>query len=203
MTAPLQTLVIAGDEPLVVASLLSATAKLGYRCVAQTSSGVEALKLVQRHKPNLLLMNVRLPDLDGFEALKQITPLNTTAVVFWVGDVAPEITSQALDSGASGFLVQPFDIRQVRAVLELGWHHFQVAYSLRAETLVLKDNLETRKLVDRAKGILMEARGISEPEAYRLLQRMSQDKRMSIKDVCKAVEHIQMVVGTKTKKHAA
>jgi|GEM_PF-822042 len=203
MRTPLQTIIVAGDDAVIVDELVLMVKKLGYHCLAQTTATSDVLPLVQRHHPQLLVMPFLINKPEEFDALKQILSLAFTAVIVDVGDISSQMTQTIMDAGASGFLLRPIDIRQLRAVLESAWHQFQNTQSLRAEMLGLKDQLETRKLVDRAKGILMEARGISEPEAYRLLQRMSQDKRMSIKEVCKAVEHIQMVVGTKARKKAA
>lgn len=200
---PFQRFAIVGDDTATIDLLLKVTEKLGYTCIAKASAAVQAFELVRFHQPQVCLLNIEPGDAVGLEALEQIVALGTTAVFVWSRNAQTDLTQRALALGATGFFVPPFDLAQLLAVIEGGWVQFQRAHALQAEVGQLRDQLETRKLVDRAKGILMAARGITEPEAYKLLQRMSQDKRMSMKDVCRAVEQIEMVVGSKVKKHAA
>ena len=140
-----------------------------------------------------------MPGLENAKILEQLIPLKTTGVVLIAEESDFDLCQEAMDQGAVGFLLKPLDGAQVRSVLQTAWHRFQGELLLHQEVDALKDGLETRKLLDRAKGILIAERGITEPEAYRLLQKMSQDKRVSMKDVCRAVDQIQMVVGSKTK----
>jgi len=173
MSEPLHTVMAAGQAQGDIDALLSVTQKLGYVCLSRTNSASSALQPVAQHKPQMLLLHLQSAEKNILESIKQIAALNSTAIAVWADEEDFALVPQAMDIGAGAFLLPPFDIRQVRAVLEAGWHRFQTLRSLQAELDVLKDNLETRKLIDRAKGILMQARGISEPEAYRLLQRMT------------------------------
>lgn len=185
---------IALHDPEAAGRLEAMVHQLHFPLKGIAKTGLEALALVQLHKPSLLIMDELMPGLSAREMLTQIQGVQTTAVVF-VLDAQHESGFEAMDAGAAGVLITPLYPSQVKTVCEMAVSRFEREQGLRNEIASLKDGLETRKLLDRAKGILMAERGVTEQEAYRLLQKMSQDKRVSIKDVCRAVDQIRLVVG--------
>src|SRR5690348_7401237 len=125
MTESLKTIALADDDPVILRLLLASTARMGYQCVGQAATGLEAVAIAQISKPNVLIIDLHMPGLDGLAAMKQIIPMGNTAVVLITGDIDPMLPRQAMDAGAAGFLVKPFDQNQIRAVLEIAWHRFQ------------------------------------------------------------------------------
>ena len=203
MASPLKTIAIADDEQGVVAILQAIVTDLGYECVGIAHDGMEAVELVRRTKPNVLLMDFHMPLLDGLEATRQIIALAHTAVVVLTAETNPEIGRKAMDLGACGYMQKPFDTRQIAAIIESAWHRFQTVFSLQEQTRQLNEALELRKLTEKAKGILMEQQGFGEEEAHRCLLKMSQDQGITLKEVCRSVIQVRMVLGRKAVKKAA
>jgi len=202
MGIPLQTIAIADSDAAQTGIFQQFAQAHSYACVGVAHNPIEAIALVQTFKPQILLLHIDLPGLSGLQGIRQLLQFKTTALVLLTSDPDHPLCQPALDLGAEAVVVTPWQAPQLRATLKTAWHEFQRDQTRQTDIEALKDALETRKLIDRAKGILMQERGISEPEAYRLLQKMSQDKRVSIKDVCRAVEQVRSIVGTKTKRKA-
>jgi len=199
MTSPLQSIVIADDDSVVLRLLARAVAELGYTLAGQAADGYQAVELVKIHRPDVLLADIHMPNVDGLQAMTMIVPLGSTAIVLLTGDTNPELARRALDAGASGYLHKPFEILQLGATLENAWHRFKTIQGLNEQTRLLEETLELRKLAEKAKGILMEEQGIPEAEAHRLLQKMSQDQSLPLKEVCRSVIQVRMVLGNKTR----
>ncbi len=202
MTLPLKTILVADDDKNMRDLLSALLISLGYQCVGQATSGTEAVELVRTLRPNLVVMDYHMPVLDGIEATRQIASLGTTAIVLMTADSAPEIGRQAMDAGATGYMHKPFDSQQMSAILETAWHRFQTIFSLELKARELDAALEMRKLLEKAKGVLMEQQGFSESEAHHALLKMSQDQGILLKDVCRAILQVRMVLGKKAKKAA-
>ncbi len=202
MAIPLKTVAIADDEPGIVNVLHAMAIELGYRVTGTAVNGAEAVELVRRTNPNVILMDFHMPVLDGLEATRQIATLGTTAVILLTADIAPEIARQAMDLGACGYMQKPFDTTQIAATLESAWHQFQTVNTLQQKNRLLDEALETRKLTEKAKGILMEQQGFSEDEAHRCLLKMSQDQGIPLKEVCRSVIQVRLVLGKKSKRAA-
>jgi len=202
MTEPLKTIAIADDQESLVALLRAIVTAAGYTCVGSASNGLEAVDLVRRTHPNVLLMDFHMPVLDGLEALKQIVTFATTAVVILTGDPDPVLGRKALDAGACGYMLKPFETNQIASTIESAWHRFQTVATLQLKAKNLDEALELRKLTERAKGILMEQQGFGEEESHRCLMKMSQDQGIPLKDVCRSVIQVRMVLGKKSKRNA-
>jgi AmiR/NasT family two-component response regulator len=199
MNLPLKTVVIADDEESMRILLSALLRELGYTCIGMAANGSEAVNLVRTLHPNLIVIDFHMPVLDGLEATRQIAPLGTTAVVMMTADGALEVGRQALDAGASGYMLKPFDSQQLSAILETAWHRFQTIFTLEEKARELDAALEMRKLLEKAKGVLMEQQGFSESEAHHTLLKMSQDQGIPLKDVCRAILQVRMVLGKKKK----
>jgi response regulator NasT len=195
MSQPLKRIAIAEDDDTTNALLARLLPNLGYECVGAVKNGEQAVSLVKQSKPQLIVMDIHMPVLDGLEATREVTKLGTTAVVMMTGDMSADISRTAAEAGASAFLRKPFDVYQVSAVLESGWRQFLANQNLQKENRTLQETLETRKLVEQAKGILMQQQGLSESDAHRALQKMSQDQGISLKEVCRSLIHVRMVLG--------
>jgi AmiR/NasT family two-component response regulator len=202
MAAPLQTIAIVDDEQGILNVLRAVALKLGYACVGTATTGAEAVDLVRRTRPNIVLIDFHLPDTDGLDVTRQIVALGSTAVVLMTADSDPAIARSAMDLGASGYMLKPFETTQISAILETAWHRFQTIVSLQNQARSLNEALELRKLNEKAKGILMEQQGFSEEEAHHWLLKMSQDQGIPLKDVCRSVIQVRMVLGKKHKRVA-
>jgi two-component system, response regulator PdtaR len=197
-----KTIAIADDE-LSMRRMLRLACETAYQIVGEAENGGQAVSLVQSLKPQLLILDMHMPGMDGLEVLRQIRPLKTTATVILTADPSTPLARQAMELGASGYLLKPFDAGQLVPMLETAWHHFASELTLTNEIMTLSDNLETRKLVEKAKGILMDQQGMSEDVAHKTLQRLSQDQGISLKEVCRSVIQVKMVLGRLTQKKIA
>jgi two-component system, response regulator PdtaR len=201
MKASLQTIAFADDEPGML-ELLRVACESRYQIVGKAHNGLEAVTLVQAVKPQVLILDLHMPVLDGLETLRRIVPLQTTAVVMLTADQDPKFAREALDIGACGYVTKPFEFSQIVPMIETAWHRFQTARGLQKEVFDLKVSLETRKLLDRAKGILMEQQGFSEDQAHKTLQKMSQDQAISLQEVCRSLIQVRNLLGKAAQKKA-
>src|SRR4051812_11546651 len=166
MSLPLRTVAIADDEPAIVAVLKEVCIEFGYDVVGTATNGAEAVALVQQTHPQILLMDFHMPVLNGLEATTQIVAMGKTAVVLLTGDQDPQIARQAMDKGACGYMQKPFNGMQVGAIIESAWHRFQTVSELQEKNRILDEALESRKVIEKAKGILMEQQGFTEDQAH-------------------------------------
>jgi len=194
MRQPLKTVAFADDDPGIL-RILEMACSDHYQIVGQGRYGLEALTLVKTLKPQLLVLDLHMPGMDGLEVLRQIVPLQTTAVVILTADEDPQKAGEAMDLGACGYVTKPFEYSQVVPMLETAWHAFQAVQVLQSELAVLNETLDTRKLLEKAKGILMLQQGLSEEAAHKTLQKLSQDQAISLKEVCRSIIQVRMVLG--------
>lgn len=197
MGLPLKTVVVADDEQGIRDLLKRVLSEGGYDVLACATNGQEAVELTKLHKPHLLIMDVHMPEMDGLKAAKAVVGLSSTAIVLLTADQNPILARQALDLGVCAYMTKPFELAQLVPILESAWHHFQTTKTLHAEVSALQETLETRKLLEKAKGILMEQQGFSEQEAHQTIQKMSQDQGVSIKELCRSLIQVRMVLGAK------
>jgi len=195
MTIPLKTIVIAEDELAISEALKRGLVQRGYEISGVARNGEEAIEIVKLKQPQLILMDVHMPLLNGIEAAKRIIAMEKTAVVLLTGDADPKLAHQALDMGISGYIQKPCDLTQLGPIIETAWHQFQVVTELHKQMGTLTDTLETRKLLEKAKGILIEQQGLSEESAHKAIQKMSQDQGIAIKEVCRSIIQVKMVLG--------
>ena len=157
----------------------------GYDVVAQASNGQEAIELVNEHKPDLAILDVKMPILDGISAAEQI--ISIAPVLILTAFSQKDLVERARDAGAMAYVVKPFTINDLLPAIEISISRHKQMKSLEAEVADLHDRLETRKIIDRAKGILMKALNLSEPEAFSWIQRAAMDRRITMKEVAEAV----------------
>jgi response regulator NasT len=159
----------------------------GYDVAGEAADGEEAVKLATELKPDLVILDVKMPKVDGIEAAQQIAGNRIAPVVILTAFSQRDLVERARDAGAMAYLVKPFAKRDLVPAIELAMSRFSELAALEQEVAGLTERLETRKVVERAKGILMTKQGLSEPEAFRWVQRTAMDRRTTMKAVAEAV----------------
>ncbi|TRZ57509.1 MAG: response regulator [Streptomycetaceae bacterium] len=178
-------ILVAEDEALIRMDLVEMLQGAGYEVVAEATNGQEAVELTQLHKPDLAILDVKMPVMDGISAAEKI--IHLTPVLMLTAFSQKELIDRARDAGVMAYVVKPFTISDLIPAIEIAISRHVQMRSLADEVADLHERLETRKLIDRAKGILMKALNLSEPEAFSWIQRAAMDRRMSMKAVAQAV----------------
>ncbi len=178
-------ILVAEDEALIRLDLVEMLTEAGYEVVAQATNGVEAIALAKEFKPDLAILDVKMPELDGISAAQEI--IEISPVLMLTAFSQKELVERARDAGVMAYVVKPFSINDLTPAIEIAMSRHLQMRSLKEEVADLHERLETRKIVDRAKGILMAAMNLSEPEAFSWIQRAAMDRRISMKAVAEAV----------------
>jgi response regulator NasT len=178
-------ILVAEDEALIRLDLVEMLTEAGYEVVAQATNGVEAIALAKEFKPDLAILDVKMPELDGISAAQEI--IEISPVLMLTAFSQRELVERARDAGVMAYVVKPFSINDLTPAIEIAMSRHLQMRSLREEVADLHERLETRKVIDRAKGILMAAMNLSEPEAFSWIQRAAMDRRISMKSVAEAV----------------
>jgi two-component system, response regulator PdtaR len=179
--------VIAEDEALIRLDLKEMLAESGYAVVGEAADGEAAVELVRTLEPDIVILDVKMPVLDGISAAEQITAAGTSAVVMLTAFSQRELVERAVDAGAMAYLVKPFAKSDLLPAIEVAVSRHQQLRALATEVHDLTDRLDTRKLLDRAKGLLQSKAGMTEPAAFRWIQKTSMDRRTSMRAVAQAV----------------
>lgn len=177
---PATRIVLVDDEALIRMGMRAILESAGHVIVGEAASGSEALELIFRVAPDLVLLDIRMPDLDGIEVARRLKAQSPVPVVFVTAFSDRALLSEAAEAGGYAYIVKPVNEREVLAAVELAFARWQ-------ELRGALDALETRKLVERAKGILMRRLGLSEDEAYRLLHRRSRNLRRAMREVARDI----------------
>ena len=183
-SAPVRILV-AEDEALIRMDLVEMLQEAGYEVIAQATNGEEAIALATEHRPDLAILDVKMPVLDGISAAEKI--ISIAPVLMLTAFSQKELIDRARDAGVMAYVVKPFTIGDLVPAIEIAISRHTQMKSLADEVADLHERLETRKMIDRAKGILMKALNLSEPEAFSWIQRAAMDRRLTMKEVANAV----------------
>ena len=178
-------ILVAEDEALIRMDLVEMLQEAGYEVIAQAGNGEEAIALTLEHQPDLAILDVKMPILDGISAAEKI--IATAPVLMLTAFSQRELIDRARDAGVMAYVVKPFTIGDLVPAIEIAISRHTQLQSLALEVADLHERLETRKIIDRAKGILMKALNLSEPEAFSWIQRAAMDRRLSMKEVAQAV----------------
>jgi len=178
-------ILVAEDEALIRMDLIEMLREAGYEVVAEAVNGEQAIELAQIHKPDLAILDVKMPVLDGISAAEKI--ISIAPVLMLTAFSQRELVERARDAGVMAYVVKPFSIGDLVPAIEIAISRHRQMVSLASEVADLHERLETRKLIDRAKGILMQALNLSEPEAFSWIQRAAMDRRLTMKQVALAV----------------
>lgn len=186
-TSPKRRVVVAEDESLIRMDIVEILKDNGFEVVGEAGDGLTAVQLVEDLKPDLVVMDVKMPELDGISAAERINERHLAPVVLLTAFSQKELVDRASEAGALAYVVKPFTPADLLPAIEIALSRFQQIAALEAEVADLAERFETRKLVDRAKGILNEKMGLSEPEAFRWIQKASMDRRLTMQDVAKTI----------------
>ena len=180
--------VVAEDDSLIRLDIVETLRDNGFDVVGEAGDGEEAVRLVEELRPDLVVMDVKMPKLDGISAAEQINASgNIAPVVLLTAFSQRELVERAAEAGALAYVVKPFTPADLIPSIEIALSRFQQLVTLENEVADLAERFETRKLVDRAKGILNDKMGLSEPEAFRWIQKASMDRRLTMQDVAKTI----------------
>jgi response regulator NasT len=183
---PLRIL-IADDESIRLMSLRKQLAALGHRVVGEASSGEQAVALAEATQPDLAILDIKMPVLDGIEAAQQITAARPIPIILLTAYNETELVERAAQASIAAYLMKPVAEEDLLPAITLALRRFRQFEALRREVSDLREALEARKLIERAKGILMHRLGLSEDEAFRRLQRQSQDSNRKLAEVAEAI----------------
>jgi two-component system, response regulator PdtaR len=179
--------IVADDESLIRMDLREMLTNLGYLVVGEVADGRSAVNQARELRPDIVIMDIKMPDMDGIEAAKILTEERIAPVVLLSAYSQRDLVDRAREAGVTAYLVKPYREEDLTPAIEVALARFREFQELQQQVLDLQTALETRKLVDRAKGILMDKQGLSEAESFRKIQKMSMDNRKPMKDVAEAI----------------
>lgn len=181
---------VAEDEALIRLDLVELLEDEGYEVVGQAGDGEAAVELARELSPDLIVMDVKMPKMDGIAAAEQIAAERIAPVVMLTAFSQRDLVEQAREAGAMAYVVKPFDASDVVPAIEIAMGRFAEIRALDEEVGDLEERLASRKAIDQAKGILQDALGLTEPEAFRFIQKTAMDLRKSMREVAEGViEH--------------
>ena len=180
-------IVVADNESIIRMDLRELLEEAGHTVVGEATDGQKAVELARQHRPDLVIMDIKMPEMDGITAAKIISNEKLAPVLLLTAFSQKDIVEKAKDSGVLAYLVKPVKEVNLFPVMEIAISRFQEFAELERELEDVKNSLETRKLLDRAKGILMDTYNLGESEAYRRIQQYSMSKRKSIREVSEAI----------------
>jgi response regulator NasT len=178
--------VVAEDEGLIRMDIVASLEEAGLVVVGQAADGEEAVALATEHDPDLVVMDIKMPKMDGISAAEKIAALKIP-VVLLTAFSQRELVERAAEAGALAYVVKPFTPNDLIPAIDIALTRYQQINALEDEVSDLEERLETRKILDRAKGILNDTMGLTEPEAFRWIQKASMDRRLSMREVAETV----------------
>lgn len=191
---PARRAVVAEDEALIRMDVVETLRDAGFDVVGEAGDGETAVKLAVELKPDIVVMDVKMPVMDGISAAEKIGKEHAAPVVLLTAFSQTELVERARDAGAMAYVIKPFTPADLLPAVEIAISRYSQISALEAEVADLADRFETRKRVDRAKGLLMTKMGLTEPESFRWIQKTSMDRRLTMREVADAV--IEQVGGS-------
>ncbi len=180
-------ILVAEDEVISRMDLREMLGNLGYEVVAEAGDGVTAVNLAREHRPDLAIMDIKMPELDGISAARTLGEEHVAPVLLLTAYSDREFIDRAADAGVMGYLVKPFAEAELKPAIEVALARWREMRHLKEDLAQTKETLETRKLVERAKGVLMDSQSLKEAEAFRRIQRLSMNSRKSMREVAEAI----------------
>ena len=180
-------ILIADNESIIRMDLKELLEEAGHEVIGEAADGLKAVELTRKLKPDLVIMDIKMPEMDGIAAAKLISNEKLAPVLLLTAYSQKEIVEKAKDSGVLAYLVKPVKESNLFPAMEIALSRFKEYMEIEQELLDLRNSLETRKILDRAKGLLMDAYNLSEQEAFRRIQQYSMAKRKSIREVAEAI----------------
>lgn len=185
--APQLRLVIADDESLIRMNLKEALVGLGYLVVGEAGDGVSVVNLARELRPDLVIMDIKMPKLDGIQAAKVLTEDKIAPVLLLTAYSDRELVERAREAGVVNYLVKPFKDAELLPAIEIAIGRYSEFQEMEQKIGDLQETLETRKLVERAKGVLMDTQGLKEQEAFRKIQQLSMNTRKTMREIAQAI----------------
>ncbi|MBM7050647.1 MULTISPECIES: ANTAR domain-containing response regulator [unclassified Rothia (in: high G+C Gram-positive bacteria)] len=182
-----RTVVVAEDEALIRLDIVEILESQGFQVVAQADNGETAVELAREHRPDLVLMDVKMPIMDGISAAEAISKEQIAPVVLLTAFSQKELVDRATEAGAMAYVVKPFTPNDLIPAIEVAISRYEQIFALQKEVSSIKEQFETRKVVDRAKSLLITKMGLTEPEAFRWIQKTSMDRRLSMREVAETI----------------
>lgn len=179
--------VIAEDEELTRTIIRARLEKLGHVVVAEVENGKQAVEAARVHKPDVMIMDIKMPEMDGIEAAKQILNEAPCAILFLSSFNEQELLEQASEAGALAYLMKPFRKEDIAPALEIAVRCFRQIRSQEKEITELKETLETRKLIERAKGILMDRHNMTEDEAFKRIHFQARNQNKKMREIAQSI----------------
>ncbi len=179
--------VVAEDESLIRMDIVEILSDAGFEVVGEAGDGETAVQLATELKPDLVVMDVKMPQLDGISAAERLSKNHIAPVVLLTAFSQKELVERASEAGALAYVVKPFTPNDLLPAIEIALARYQQIITLESEVTDLAERFETRKLVDRAKGLLNEKMGLSEPDAFRWIQKASMDRRLTMHEVAQTI----------------
>jgi response regulator NasT len=187
-TLPSLKIVVVEDDPTIRQFLRQTLEKdLGHQVLGEAGTGLEMVETVLDLEPDVVVFDIHLPGQDGFEGLRQIYQERVVAAVAITADRDQDLVRRAMEEHVLAYLVKPIDAQQLGPALQVAWARFQEVHNLSSENATLRQNLQNRKIIERAKGILMKRHRWSEAESFRRLQRAAMNKRVPMIDLAQAI----------------
>lgn len=183
----MRTLAIIDDDATHRSVIRGLVEDAGYRVVAEGADGSEAASIVRDHSPDVVIMDVKMPGTDGITATGEINRTRPTPVILLTGTDDPETVRRATEAGVMAYLTKPVRAEELTPAIELAVKRFSEFTMLRKENLDLKSSIEARKIIERAKGLLMEKEGLAETEAFNRIRKISMDRRKSMREVAEVI----------------
>lgn len=180
-------LVIADDESLIRMNLKETLVGLGYLVVGEAGDGVSVINLSRELRPDLVVMDIKMPKLDGIQAAKVLTEEKIAPVLLLTAYSDRELVDRAREAGVVSYIVKPFRDAELLPAIEIALHRYNEFVDMDKKIGDLQETLDTRKLVERAKGVLMDTQGLKEQEAFRKIQQLSMNTRKSMKEIAQAI----------------
>lgn len=184
---PQTRIIIADDESLIRMNLRETLVGLGYLVVGEAGDGVSVINLARELRPDLVVMDIKMPKLDGIQAAKVLTEEKIAPVLLLTAHSDKELVERARDAGVVGYIVKPFRDAELMPAIEVARARFEEFLTLEQQVGDLKETLETRKIIERAKGMLMDSQGLKEADAFRRIQQLSMNSRKSMREVASAL----------------
>jgi response regulator NasT len=179
--------VIADDESIIRLDLKETLQRMGHSVIGEAGDGKSAIDLVRREKPDLVILDVKMPEMDGIDAAKEISSARLAPVVLLTAYSQQDLVRRAMEAGVFGYVVKPFTESDLMPAIGVAVARFEEFSTISSQAESLSQALETRKIVDRAKGVLMDRHGLSEHEAFRRIQQQSMHTRRPMKEIAEAI----------------